>query len=495
MQAQQDVAGAAGAYVRLRTLLLVAVPLILPIIYSTLFVPWRQEQALFAQARESSEVTTLIFAANAVAPIAFADATNIERLLRTAAASPEIKYVAGIGAGGEVLGNYGQAPATITPAPAEGIKTWEADDMIHVTAAVKKDNKILGSIQAGYGTRQLSAQVASFRFNAIALSVGILLLASALSFLFGRSFVRLFDQLRSSILETARKVDGVVNQLAAVTAEQTAAASEESSALNESDATASEVAQAARAAADRAASLIEGGSRAEEGAAKGLEAVGTATVAMKHVREQVSQSATAIGMLSEGASAINDIASTVALLAERSNLLALNAAIEAARAGAQGRGFSVVAQEMRSHADGSNRSAGQVKTIISQIQSAIGRAVADAQEGERRVGNAELLADQAAQRIRQFAEATREFALLGKEIAASASQQSVAIEQMVESIRHASQAGNLQLETTKQVEETTRQLRTLSRELLSVVAQRGDVLHVPLDGPEISPRPTNWKRS
>jgi methyl-accepting chemotaxis protein len=191
---------------------------------------------------------------------------------------------------------------------------------------------------------------------------------------------------------------------------------------------------------------------------------------MRQVREQMNTIGNTIGALSERAATIGEIASTVALLAERSNLLALNAAIEAARAGTQGRGFAVVAQEMRSLADGSNRSAGQVKAIIAEIQSAIIRAVGDAREGERRVQNAESLADRAGENIRSFAETTREFAKLGKEIAASANQQSVAIEQMVESISHATQAGSTQLETTKQVEETARQLRQLSREMLDVVA-------------------------
>jgi methyl-accepting chemotaxis protein len=200
--------------------------------------------------------------------------------------------------------------------------------------------------------------------------------------------------------------------------------------------------------------------------------VGSAIVAMRQVREQMNTIATTISALSERAATINEIASTVALLAERSNLLALNAAIEAARAGAQGRGFAVVAQEMRSLADGSNRSAGQVKSIIAEIQSAITRAVADAREGERRVQNAESLSERAGENIRSFAETTREFAKLGKEIAASANQQSVAIEQMVESINHATQAGGTQLETTKQVEETARQLRELSKEMLEVVTGR-----------------------
>jgi len=186
----------------------------------------------------------------------------------------------------------------------------------------------------------------------------------------------------------------------------------------------------------------------------------------------MSTIAATIGAFSERAAAIGDINATVALLAERSNLLALNAAIEAARAGSQGRGFSVVANEMRALADGSNRSAGQVKAIIGEIQSAIARAVSDVREGERRVQNTEQLSVKAGESIRRFADSTREFATLGKEIASAANEQSTAIEQMIESIAHATEAGSTQLETTKQVEETARQLRRMSHQLLQALSTR-----------------------
>ncbi|MHB8879712.1 MAG: methyl-accepting chemotaxis protein [Myxococcaceae bacterium] len=328
----------------------------------------------------------------------------------------------------------------------------------------------------------IRAQISAFRWVALALTAVMLAIAAVMALVLGRSFARLFEQLRSSILRTARRVDDLVNQLAAVTAQQTSAASEESSALHETNATAADVGEAAAASATRAAGLVERGTRAEEGANAGLETVASAVGASRQLREQMGTIGAAIGALSERAATIGEIASTVALLAERSNLLALNAAIEAARAGTQGRGFAVVAQEMRGLADGSNRSAGQVKTIIGEIQSAIARAVADTREGERRAENAEALANRAGESIRKFVDVTAEVSLAGKEIATSANQQSVAIEQMVESIGHATQAGNTQLETTKQVQETARQLRQLSAEMLQVVTGH-DARGAPAVGP------------
>ncbi len=461
-----------GSLIRLRTFVLVAVPLALPIIFSVFVLPSWQETSLYDNSAHAAEVLTSILAVNAVAPLQFDDEKGLKAVLDSVRIDRDIVYAVATGVDGKKIAEFGN-PAAVAKRPAvpsSEAQSWEEGaGMMHVIAPILNNGATLGHLQAGFSTRRITEAGREFRKISLILSVVVLAIAAAMAFLLGRSFSHLFDQLRSSILQTARSVDAVVGKLAAVTAQQTAAAGEESSALHETNATASEVGHAATAAAQRAVELTSTGQRAEQASTAGLDAVASASLGMREVRDQMSTIATAILALSERATAIGDIASTVALLAERSNLLALNAAIEAARAGAQGRGFSVVAQEMRSLADGSNRSASQVKVIIGEIQAAIGRAVADAREGEKRVQSAEALAKGAGESIHRFADVTGEFNKIGQEIASSASQQNASIEQMVESISHATQAGSTQLETTRQVEETSRQLRQLSRELLEVV--------------------------
>ena len=457
--------------IRLRTFLLVAVPLALPIAFTLFVVPYQHQKSLLTGTQRKAEVLVGIFAINAAAPVAFDDLKALRALLQTSSKDPDVSYVVVFNAEGQQLASLGDVQTQKKELGLGSLESWADQGMIHVGAPVKGPrDATIGVLQAGFNTQPILAEARSFRTLAIILSIVVLVVAGLMAFLLGAQFSRLFERLRGSILETARSVDEVVSQLASVTSEQTAAASEESSALQESNTTAGDVGHAATAAAQRATALIDGGGRAEESATAGLQSVASAATSLREVRDQMSAITTTIGALSERATAIGDIASTVALLAERSNLLALNAAIEAARAGAQGRGFSVVAQEMRSLADGSNRSAAQVKAIIAEIQGAITRAVSEAREGERRVGKTEQLAEQAGESIRKFAEVTREFALVGKEIAVSATQQSVAIEQVVESIGHATEAGGMQLEATRQVEQTTRQLRELSRQLIEVTS-------------------------
>ena len=457
-----------GALVRLRTFLWVVLPLLIPVAFTLFYVPYKHEDSLVQDTMRKAGVLSLIFAANAAPQVTFEDTKGLAALLQTARKDEDVIYVQAFGADERVLASFGDlSVADRTHEPRSGDnETWDTGALIQASAHIRSKDQVIGLVQLGLSKKRILEEASSFKLKAILLSLVVLVVAGIIAASLGNGFARLFEQLRNSLFQTARKVDEVVTQLASVTSQQTAAAAEESSALHETNATANNVGLAASSAAQRASALIEAGSRAETGAATGLEAASSATVAMREVRDQMSAIANTIGALSERAAAIGEIAATVALLAERSNLLALNAAIEAARAGAQGRGFSVVAQEMRSLADGSNRSAGQVKSIIAEIQSAITRAVNEVREGERRTQNAEQLSERAGESIKSFAHSTREFATVGKEIASAANQQSTAIEQMVESIGHATQAGNTQLETTKQVEETARQLRQLSRELL-----------------------------
>ncbi|MGQ0508243.1 MAG: methyl-accepting chemotaxis protein [Myxococcaceae bacterium] len=461
---------------RTRMFLLVAIPLAIPLLYSLVYAPIRHGNALTDNAMRNAQAFSSLLASGVSEQRIWEDKAQLLRHLEAAGrAESDAAYFVAYGKDGAELTRHKVLPEADVPTQTPGATVTAVEDnkYLHVTVPVLRDGQHVGSLRTGFATKRLGEEEAHFRWLSFVLCLVVLAVAGAVAVFLGRSLGNLYQLLRGSMRTTAKRVDDLVNQLAAVTAEQTSAASEESTALHESNSTAADVGQAATNAAMRASALIEGGARAEEGAASGLDSVGSAISAMRQVREQMNTIGNTIGALSERAATIGEIASTVALLAERSNLLALNAAIEAARAGTQGRGFAVVAQEMRSLADGSNRSAGQVKSIIGEIQSAIVRAVADAREGERRVQNAESLADRAGENIRSFAETTREFAKLGKEIAASANQQSVAIEQMVESISHATQAGGTQLETTKQVEETARQLRQLSREMLDAVASGG----------------------
>lgn len=124
---------------------------------------------------------------------------------------------------------------------------------------------------------------------------------------------------------------------------------------------------------------------AVETAQRGLEESQNAVIRMGDLKEYSNQTANEISQLNENSKEIEEIVVTIGSIAEQTNLLALNAAIEAARAGEAGRGFSVVADEIRTLAEGSAASSRQIEGLITNIQKEIANSVTAIQHNNEEV--------------------------------------------------------------------------------------------------------------
>lgn len=136
---------------------------------------------------------------------------------------------------------------------------------------------------------------------------------------------------------------------------------------------------------DSAAEVSEKSSETANAAAEGGKAVAKAQDQMQLITDSVSQSAEVVQELNESSKQIGEIVEVISGIAGQTNLLALNAAIEAARAGEQGRGFAVVADEVRKLAEESQKAAQRITGIIQQIQSKTDMAVSLMKRGHHDV--------------------------------------------------------------------------------------------------------------
>jgi methyl-accepting chemotaxis protein len=122
----------------------------------------------------------------------------------------------------------------------------------------------------------------------------------------------------------------------------------------------------------------------------------------------VGQTASCLHQLQDSSAAITRIVGVIESLAEQTNLLALNAAIEAARAGEAGRGFAVVADEVRKLADSTSRSTGEIETIVKSIGSQVQLAVADMQQVEDSVATSVNNINQAGESVQTISQQAEE---------------------------------------------------------------------------------------
>jgi len=185
--------------------------------------------------------------------------------------------------------------------------------------------------------------------------------------------------------------------------------------------------EAMTATVGEVARRAEEASKTSEEAAKaavlGEAATDEAIKKIAEVRQAIETLATSVEVLGRRSEEIGHIVDVITSIADQTNLLSLNAAIEAARAGESGRGFSVVAEEVRKLAEGSGKAAQQIGGLIKEVQTETAKALKYMQIGTTEVATGTEVVGRTGDALRQITEAVTRTATLAEEIAAAMSGQ------------------------------------------------------------------------
>ncbi len=273
-----------------------------------------------------------------------------------------------------------------------------------------------------------------------------------------------FTRLKRSTadLDTASgELNSIATLMAQGTREQFSRTDQVATAMHEMSATAQEVARHAAEAA--------GAADAADNAARQGETVMQATIkTITDIRSEISNTSEVIRRLESDSGRIGKVLEVIRGIAEQTNLLALNAAIEAARAGEQGRGFAVVADEVRTLAQRTAESTAEIHQIIDTVQTGAVNAVRAIESGQNRSEEGVTQVTEAGTTLQLITRAVEAIRDMNRQIATAAEEQTSVAEDISRNLTEITAIATANLENVQRTESAGRNLHELSGQLNEV---------------------------
>lgn len=273
-----------------------------------------------------------------------------------------------------------------------------------------------------------------------------------------RSLIGRIGYSANALSDMSRSVATLANEVTNVSDQQSQAASGMAASVQQMTVSISHIADSAGSARDVS---DESGKLSAEGA----KVIAEAVTEMRRIHESVQDTSHAIDDLGKKTETISTIMNVIKEVADQTNLLALNAAIEAARAGEQGRGFAVVADEVRKLAERTSSATDEIARMIVDIQQSSGQSQHTMDEAVSRVNNGLTLAERGGETVGRIHTSADRVADVVNAISSALRQQNAASTDIARNVEHIAQSASGNAHSARQVAEATTQMRDLTNEL------------------------------
>jgi twitching motility protein PilJ len=281
------------------------------------------------------------------------------------------------------------------------------------------------------------------------------------------NFVKVLERVRKAAIDVSSSANEILlssEDMASGAVQQDQEITNTSSAVEELTVSMKQVSNNAEASAEAAR-------RALDAAEQGNRSVRDTLEGMQRIRSSVQATAKKIKSLGDRSLEISEIINVINDITEQTNLLALNAAIEAARAGEAGRGFAVVADEVRKLAEHSRAATKDIAALIKAIQAETNEAVVVMEEGTKEVEVGARLADQAGKALEAISSVVRQSAELVQEISLASKQQVRGTEGVANAMQIISNITRQTSQGARQTARTVENMVKLSEQLNEALSQ------------------------